>query len=313
LPLLAQVGFAAVILLSFGIRRDIVRRLLLLSTAVGGLFGAVLLLLQALVLRQFCPLCVAVDILAMGVALVGAYWRFRWDFRADFEPVLRPVGVVGLALICVLMPAIYPHFRTAAELPASLRPVEQNGRITVIEFVDLECPHCRALFPVLQSLEREEGASLQFHRIHVPFASHEHARRAARLLHCVGDASRRQRLETKLFALAALNDVSLRAAAESEGIASTDLDACLRDVTSEVKVQKDVERFRSLGRMGLPTVFVNGERITGAMPKGVYRAAIERVRRSPSQARARRLAFFGVAAMLTLAVVFIGRKPRVRS
>ncbi|MGC4067657.1 MAG: DsbA family protein [Polyangiaceae bacterium] len=313
LPLVALGGFAVVLAFSLAIRRKIVRRMLLLSTATGGLAGAAFLLLQALVLRQFCPLCVVVDVLAVAVAIAALYWWLGLGFRADFEPAFRPIGVVGLALIGTLTPAIYPHFRAAAEVPVELRAVQHAGKVTVVEFVDLECPHCRALFPVLQSLEEESGTTLGFHRYHVPFASHVHARGAARLLHCVSDPSRRQRLETKLFSLAALDEATLRAVAESEGIGAAQLDACLGDPEMEAKVQRDVALFRSLGRTGLPTVIVGGERITGAMPKGVYRVAIDRVRRSPSQARTRLLSFLGVMTALTLAVVFIGRNPNARA
>lgn len=82
---------------------------------------------------------------------------------------------------------------TAAPAPASAsgppwRYGRDDARFTVVECADLECPFCRAYFPVLkQWIDAHPEVNWQWH--HLPLTTHEPAATAnARLVECVGEA-----------------------------------------------------------------------------------------------------------------------------
>ncbi|SUD31439.1 dsba oxidoreductase [Pseudomonas fluorescens] len=64
---------------------------------------------------------------------------------------------------------------------------QADARFTVIEYADLECPYCRAYFPVLkQWIDDNPEVNVQWH--HLPLSIHEPAATAeARLAECAGE------------------------------------------------------------------------------------------------------------------------------
>lgn len=63
-----------------------------------------------------------------------------------------------------------------------------DARFTLIEYADLECPYCRAYFPVLrQWIDANPEVNWQWH--HLPLSMHDPAAtRAARLAECAGES-----------------------------------------------------------------------------------------------------------------------------
>lgn len=62
-----------------------------------------------------------------------------------------------------------------------------DARFTVVEFADLECPYCRAYFPVLKGwIDAHPEVNWQWH--HLPLAMHDPATTAeARIAECAGE------------------------------------------------------------------------------------------------------------------------------
>ena len=64
-----------------------------------------------------------------------------------------------------------------------------DARFTLIEYADLECPYCRAYFPVLRRwIDANPEVNWQWH--HLPLSMHDpEATQAAHLAECVGETS----------------------------------------------------------------------------------------------------------------------------
>ena len=146
---------------------------------LGGLLGGVLLAVQAFSLRTFCPYCVAVDLLAVVIAVLGSVWYWQGETsRTRHGLGLSEIGVY--LAIAVVIPVVWPHFRPALPVPDGLVELRDPTKTNIVEFVDLECPHCRALYPTLEQLRLELGNGGHLLRLHAPFPGHQVARKAAR-------------------------------------------------------------------------------------------------------------------------------------
>lgn len=311
LPVVSLVGYAALLGLTLAPRSRWAIRWSSVLALLGGMLGFGLLLVQALKIKEFCPYCVGVDLLSIMIAAFAGQLTRLTKCAQPYLPYLGPVTVVGYAVMALLTPPLWVHFRDSDPVPASLEALQVKGKVTLIEFVDLQCPHCRALYPTLEQLERELPASLIVRRLHVPFKSHPIARQAARLLHCAPDPGLTKRLEQALFATEVQSEPELIDVAKRVGVSETAARACWEDPNSERALEEQRRLFKSLGRQGLPVTYVGGERINGVMPKAIYRAAIERSQRPRSQVLGQSAAFLVLLLLLVPAIYFVGQGRRL--
>lgn len=309
LPLVSILAYSVLLVLSLLPQSRWAVRALSLLAAMGGLFGLALLVAQPIVLKQLCPYCVGIDLLSLVVA--GFAWKLQQLTKAGVlvATPLKPLAVVGYALMTLVAIPLWSHFRPAAAVPRELRHLQVEGKVTVVEFVDLECPHCRSLYPILEQLTHELRSKVAARRLHAPLRNHLLARRGARLLHCTADSAQTEQLERLLFEGELRDEPTLVARAVKAGMPRAAVEACWSNPDSESKVEGQIRLFRSLpGRKGLPLVYVNGERIGGGAPVASYRAAIDRVLRPKSHAQGRVAAFLAILLMLGIAIFFIGRQ-----
>lgn len=121
----------------------------------------------------------------------------RWRFPAWTSPPAYPrkrvVGSVALAIVLAGVIAVLPmgrHRSAPAASSVATAPVWVYGnpraRYTLIEYADLECPYCKAYFPVLKAwIDRHPDVNWQWQ--HRPLVIHEPAAtREAKLAECAG-------------------------------------------------------------------------------------------------------------------------------
>jgi predicted DsbA family dithiol-disulfide isomerase/uncharacterized membrane protein len=308
LPLIGLLAFFGLLGVTTLRSNHLVRQLQFVGALVAALCAAGLLLVQALVIKSFCPFCVVVDIAAL-VAAVLLVVVHRNDAGEASASWLHPVAVGGLAVVACVAPVVWPHLRPAAAVPAQLNEFAIPDRISVVEFVDFGCGHCRSLYPTIEKLRAERASRIHLVRLHAPARSHRQARDAARLLYCLGpDVARAEKLTEVLFENPALDHASIVSAAEYVGMTEEQVSACWTDASSEGSLDDNVKRLESLGFQGLPTTYVGGERIVGAMPLQIYLAALDRVQRSSGSANAELVAFYVLFGMLVLGIIVVGRR-----
>lgn len=302
--LLAFVGLLGVTTLRSG---RWVGRLELVAAGVAAVFGAGFLCIQAFALKAFCPFCVVVDALAIGicVALLAA-WRLGNTDRSQW---LHPVATGGLVAFACVVPLLWPHFRPASVTPFQLSGYVATDKVSIVEFVDLSCSHCRDLYSTLERLQKEQGERIHFVRLHAPLRSHRHAREGARLIACLGpDQTRLEQLTAVLFESPVLDHKAVIAGAEYVGMTPEEVDTCLADPMTDRAIDDNIALLESLGFQGLPTTYVAGERIVGAQPYSIYLAALDRVTRTGGTATAETTAFALLFGLLFLGIVEVGRR-----
>ena len=140
-----------------------------------------------------------------------------------------------------------------------------SAAVTLVEYGDFECPHCRMAHDVLDGLLPRFGGEVRFVFRHFPLSQvHPHAQRAAEASEGAGAQGRFWEMHDALFENQdALDDESLAVHAQDLGL---DLATFLRDLAARVYTDRVREDFLSGVRSGVngtPTFFINGRRHDG--------------------------------------------------
>jgi protein-disulfide isomerase len=175
------------------------------------------------------------------------------------------------------------------------RPVRGNpqAKVTIINFDDLECPYCARmhaqLFP--DTMERYKDQIKIVYKDYPLIEIHPWALRASIDANCLAaqnptaywnyvdylhahgdDISGPQRDPAKS---ATMLDKLARDEAQRSKLDSGKLDACLAKQDDSV-VRASMKEGDALGVDGTPTLFINGERLSGALPESQVWLAIDR-------------------------------------
>jgi protein-disulfide isomerase len=146
------------------------------------------------------------------------------------------------------------HIRGAADAP-----------ITLVEYLDFECPFCGLAYPIVRELRRRLGARLRVVVRHFPRRDqHPHAQHAAEATEAAATQGKFWELHDRLFEnQQALEDQALLRYAADLGL---DTERFRRELTEHLyrdRVQEDVLSGLRSGVRGTPTFFVNGVRHDG--------------------------------------------------
>ncbi|HEX6272657.1 MAG TPA: DsbA family protein, partial [Polyangiaceae bacterium] len=274
--------------------------------------GGALIVVQALVVRAFCWLCMVADVSAIvagaaGLALVIG--RLRDEHAESPSGPLRSWAWAALGALAVAAPMTWPFLRPAGALPAGVRERHVAGKINVVEFVDFECPFCRLFHPTLKKVVDEYGARVNFVRLDLPLESHPQARGAAKAHLCADSQRAGDRMADVLFELEALDESALAGAAKSLGLDVKRFEECLASPKTEERLRGVESILRDSGMLqGLPTTFVGSAMLVGAHDDVALRDAFERAARGADDDGVPGVAYLAALVAAAGGVVFAGRR-----
>jgi NhaA family Na+:H+ antiporter len=141
----------------------------------------------------------------------------------------------------------------------------EQANVTLVEYGDLECPHCREVNPVIRELRDRLGDRLRYVYRHFPLkSSHPHAQLAAEAAECAGAQGKFWEMLDFIFAhQGALEEHHLIAYASGLGL---DKERFTQDLSGHVfaqRVDEDLQSGVRSGVNGTPTFFINGVRYDG--------------------------------------------------
>jgi protein-disulfide isomerase len=147
----------------------------------------------------------------------------------------------------------------------------EDGKVTLVEFLDFECEACRAAYPFIEQLREQYDGRVTFVLRYFPIPSHKNANNAA---YAVESAARQGKLEDmykRMYDTQAEWGESqdskaalFRSFAEELGLDMAQYDADVASPEVAARVQKDVDDGARLGVSGTPSFFLNGEPLTPA-------------------------------------------------
>lgn len=319
----ALASYLACTVLAIALMRAGVDLLPRVATAFVALTGAMLgisayfFIVSTFLIGVACPMCLSLD--AVNVALFGtALAVLRSAVRPGFSPQRPLWAAAGLTLLAIAVlsfaqaprdvvtegltlerirkedPRFYAWYisQPVVEPPLGRYPPAEAGvDITVVEFSDFECPHCRRAFLDLNQVKAADPRVRILHRnfpLHadcnpaVSARSHENACAAAMAAECAARQGRGDAYNALLFANQGdLGSEALRRYARQAGIDLAAFEECIASKDAADAVARDVADGMAAGVESTPTFFINGRRIKGGMPRvAQYRYAffIERER-----------------------------------
>lgn len=240
------------------------------------------------------------------------YQTFGYDPTITWKiSEIRPAEAAGLAEVTVVLSnpqgsnvsklyvtADGTHAITGEVLPFGARPFDDarakldkgvNGpakgpahaAVTVVEFSDLQCPHCKQAAPNVEQLLALEP-EIHFVYQNFPLPAHDWAEKAAGYLDCIGRASNdavwkfiQKTFEEQSNITAANADEKLKAIAADSGVKADEIAACAVKPDTIARIEASIALGRSVGVTGTPVLFINGRPMGGGTPLDVLRKVVE--------------------------------------
>lgn len=225
------------------------------------------------------------------------------DIRPSEVPGLADVEVVisdpqGSNPNRLLVSSDGKHLITGEILPFGAKPFDEaraklekgvNGvakgpekaPVTIVEFSDMQCPHCAKAAPTIeQLLALEPEARFVFQNF--PLPAHNWAEKAAEYVECVGNASNdavwkfiQKAFEEQANITAANVDEKLKAIATALGVKGDEMATCAAKPEMKSRIQASVALGKSVGVTGTPTLFINGQSVPGGAPVDVLKKIVD--------------------------------------
>jgi protein-disulfide isomerase len=153
-----------------------------------------------------------------------------------------------------------------------------TARVTLVEYGDFECPHCGALYPVVQAARKAFGGNLRFAFRHFPLrSSHPHALAAAKAAEAAGAQDKFWEMHDRLYQRQSeLTDADLIRHARELGLDIERFEPALRARGHEVRIREDLASAAESGARGTPSLFINGELYRGSLERDELFAALAR-------------------------------------
>jgi len=153
-----------------------------------------------------------------------------------------------------------------------------GANVTLVEYGDLECPHCKEVNPVIHDLRNRLGERLRYVYRHFPLRStHPHAQIAAEAAECAAAQGKFWEMLDYIYAhQGALEEHHLIAYASGLGL---DMERFKQELSQHVyadHVEEDVQSGVNSGVNSTPTFFINGVRYDGAWDLESLIEAIEK-------------------------------------
>ncbi len=180
----------------------------------------------------------------------------RFDFSMIF---FAAVTVIVLSSVSVLAQDTVSIDEDDAVLGLS------EATVTIVAFLDLECPNSQKLYPRLRDLQTSYPESVRIVFKHFPLRIHPHAMTLAEVGQCAARQGKLFELADEVYAnsfgcMDCLNDVLVKAGVDQKQHAE-----CMAEEGTAKAVKDDIVQGMKMGVEATPTMFINGKKVEGAI------------------------------------------------
>ncbi|HEY6099855.1 MAG TPA: thioredoxin domain-containing protein [Anaeromyxobacter sp.] len=173
-------------------------------------------------------------------------------------------------------PAVLPP--SALEIRAD-DPARGNPKapVTLVLFSDFQCPFCANVEPTLAEVQRQYGDKVRIVWKHQPLPFHPNALPAAEAAEAAREQGKFWQMHDKLFSSQReLSPDTYERIAREIGLDVRRFQEATRSGRARGRIQDDQQLAARVGANGTPTMFVNGEKVEGAVPFATLKAVIDK-------------------------------------
>jgi protein-disulfide isomerase len=158
-------------------------------------------------------------------------------------------------------------------------PIRGNkaAPVTIVLFSDFQCPYCSKVEPTLKQALQTYGEKVRIVWKHQPLSFHDKALPAAEAAEAAREQGKFWEMHDALFEnQQALSPETYEKAARKIGLNVAAFKASIAAGKNKARIADDQSLGNRIGASGTPTMFVNGEKVEGAVPFETLKAAIDR-------------------------------------
>lgn len=248
-----------------------------IAARLAGAAGLFLILVQFVILRQTCALCLLIDTCAIALAVL--LWRPIQQHQApNHQTITAPSSSwrwvwTMLTLLAVLAPVSWAWLRPVAPIPEQVRAFWTPGAITLVEVTDFDCLHCRKAHAVVDAFRRDAGESIRYVQLPAAMPSHADARPAARAYLAAQALGKGEAMAAALFAAERRGPDACRRLAESLKLDMAAYDRIVTDPATDAEIDATNAWAQSAGP-GLPLFWLQDQFFYGVpAPEALRRAS----------------------------------------
>ncbi len=153
--------------------------------------------------------------------------------------------------------------------PDSYRKGNVNGKVTLVEFGDYQCPACKAAEPEVTKIVEDYSEKLNFVFRHFPLPSHSYSQVVATAVEAAGAQEKYWEMHSKLFetqdewasaSIGRIVDLMVGYATEI-GIDAERFRTALVERQFDEKIGRDLADAEKIGVSSTPSFYVNGNKV----------------------------------------------------
>jgi protein-disulfide isomerase len=195
----------------------------------------------------------------------------------DFFKRNSPIFYIGIFVAVIFIfiiilgqntPNVTPNLQAIEEkeLVYESNPVLgfKEARVTIVEFLDYNCPSCKAVSPALKNLIEGNKNKLRVVLKHYPLVSisgHETSYLAAQAVQAANKFGKASEMHYALIEANEITKEFILNTAEKSGINKDEFIKALESEEVKAEVDKDLEATKKFQVRGTPTLFINGKQI----------------------------------------------------
>jgi protein-disulfide isomerase len=156
-----------------------------------------------------------------------------------------------------------------------------KAAVTIVEFSDMQCPHCQKAAPAIEQLLAQEPEA-HFIFQNFPLPAHDWAEKAAGYVDCVGRGSNdavwkfiQKTFDEQTNITASNVDEKLKAIATASGANGDEIATCAVKTDTKARIEASVALGKSVGVTGTPTLFINGRNVPGGAPVELLKKIVD--------------------------------------
>ena len=246
---------------------------------LGGVIGLALIAIQAFDLKQYCPLCLTIDIAAIVIAILAAMGPLSFIVSPRLKMVWLPT-IAGLTLFATTLPFAYMFLKQPDAAPEVVRAEWEPNSVNVVEVMDFECEYCQKAEPYVQAFIQAKGDKIHFARMPVPWKGEDNARLAAKAYRAAEAQGKGEAMAKLLFENQSHDYEQCLNHARELDLDVEAFQLFIRDPKVDAKLDRQIAWYKQ-SRAGLPQLWIQDERIVGVPDPKEMESAFQKAQASP--------------------------------